>query len=106
MRVSQHFDYATFSALLTSNAACGFPRLRSPGCFAPRVIGPIEPGGLYAGPVARGTCCAHNGLHASRLAFRHGAPRIAADMLSGVDVRRLARSLWSLPVTPTPVRLS
>ena len=39
---------ATFPAPATSNAACGFPALRSPICFRSRLIGPILPGRLSA----------------------------------------------------------
>jgi len=43
---------ATFPAPATSNAACGFPALRSPICFTSRLIGPILPGRLSACRVA------------------------------------------------------
>src|SRR5215469_6817687 len=43
---------ATFPAPSTSNAACGFPALRSPICFTSRLIGPILPGRLSACRVA------------------------------------------------------
>src|SRR5229473_1316524 len=33
LRVSHYLDHATFPAPATSNAACGFPALRSPICF-------------------------------------------------------------------------
>src|SRR5215471_12772470 len=46
--VSQHLDRATFPVPATSNAACGFPSLRSPACFASRVMGPILLGRLSA----------------------------------------------------------
>src|SRR5262245_65463481 len=39
--VSQYLDHATFPAPASSNAACGFPALRSPVRFAPRFMGPI-----------------------------------------------------------------
>jgi hypothetical protein len=48
LRVSQHLDHAKFPASATSNAACGFPALRSPVCFTPRVMGPILPTRLSA----------------------------------------------------------
>ena len=35
LRVSHYLDRATFPAPSTSNAACGFPALRSPICFTP-----------------------------------------------------------------------
>jgi hypothetical protein len=38
----------TFPAPATSNAACGFPALRFPACFMPRVMGPIMLGRLSA----------------------------------------------------------
>src|SRR5271170_7979343 len=38
LRVSHHLDHATFPAPASSNAACGFPALRSPVCFAPRFM--------------------------------------------------------------------
>src|SRR6476659_1606854 len=41
LRVSHHFDRATFPVPATSNAACGFPTLRSPACFTSRVMGPM-----------------------------------------------------------------
>jgi hypothetical protein len=44
LRVSHHLDRATFPAPATSNAACGFPALRSPVCFTSRVMGPIVQG--------------------------------------------------------------
>src|SRR5262245_30957803 len=47
--VSQHLDRATFPVPAMSNAACGFPALRSPVCFASRFIGPILLGQLSAG---------------------------------------------------------
>ena len=34
---------ATFPAPASSNGACGFPALRFPACFAPRVMRPIVP---------------------------------------------------------------
>jgi hypothetical protein len=37
LRVSHHFDRATFPIPATSNAACGFPTLRSPACFTSRL---------------------------------------------------------------------
>jgi hypothetical protein len=46
--VSQHRDRATFPVPATSNAAYGFPSLRSPACFASRVMGPILLGRLSA----------------------------------------------------------
>src|SRR5262249_56653122 len=49
--VSQHRDHATFPVPATSNAACGFPALRSPACFMPRVMGPILLGQLSAAAV-------------------------------------------------------
>src|ERR1700730_10801922 len=48
LRVSHHFDRATFPVPATSNAACGFPTLRSPACFTSRVMGPILLGRLSA----------------------------------------------------------
>src|SRR5215831_9044878 len=39
--VSQHRDHATFPVPATSNAMGGFPALRSPVCFASRVMRPI-----------------------------------------------------------------
>src|SRR6516165_4117623 len=48
LRVSQHLDHATFPAPAYSNAACGFPALRSPVCFTPRFMGPILPARLSA----------------------------------------------------------
>ncbi len=47
-RVSHHLDHATFPASAASNAACGFPALRSPVCFASRLMGPILPEPLSA----------------------------------------------------------
>src|SRR5215475_6086257 len=41
LRVSHYLDRATFPAPATSNAACGFPALRSPVCFTSKVMGPI-----------------------------------------------------------------
>src|SRR5271168_3993660 len=43
LRVSHHLGRATFPAPASSNAACGFPALRSPVCFASRIMGPILP---------------------------------------------------------------
>jgi hypothetical protein len=43
---------ATFPAPSTSNAACGFPALRSPICFMSRLMGPILLGRLSACRVA------------------------------------------------------
>src|SRR5271170_6173117 len=41
LRVSHHLGRATFPAPASSNAACGFPALRSPVCFASRFMGPL-----------------------------------------------------------------
>ena len=41
-RVSHHLGRATFPAPASSNAACGFPALRSPVCFASRIMGPLS----------------------------------------------------------------
>ena len=48
LRVSHHLGRATFPAPAASNAACGFPALRSPVCFASRIMGPILPERLSA----------------------------------------------------------
>ena len=48
LRVSHHLGRATFPAPASSNAACGFPALRSPVCFASRLMGPILPERLSA----------------------------------------------------------
>jgi transposase-like protein len=48
LRVSHHLGRATFPAPASSNAACGFPALRSPVCFASRIMGPILPERLSA----------------------------------------------------------
>ena len=40
-RAGRPFDRATFPAPSTSHAACGFPALRAPICFIPRLMGPI-----------------------------------------------------------------
>src|ERR1700756_248807 len=48
LRVSHHPDRATFPVPATSNAACGFPALRSPVRFTPRLMGPILPARLSA----------------------------------------------------------
>ena len=42
LRVSHHLGRATFPAPASSNAACGFPALRSPVCFASRIMGPLS----------------------------------------------------------------
>jgi hypothetical protein len=47
---------ATFPAPATSNAACGFPALRFPVHFMPRVMGPIRLRALSAVAVAPGSC--------------------------------------------------
>jgi hypothetical protein len=44
----------SFPAPATSNVAGGFPALRSPVCFVPRVMGPIQLRRLSAGPDAPG----------------------------------------------------
>ena len=49
-------DRATFPAPSTSHAACGFPALRAPICFMPRLMGPILPGRLSARRVAPDSC--------------------------------------------------
>jgi hypothetical protein len=38
-----YFDRSTSPAPATSHAACGFPALRVPICFMPRLMGPILP---------------------------------------------------------------
>ena len=55
LRVSHHLDHATFPAPSTSHAACGFPALRAPICFMPRLMGPILLGRLSARRVAQGS---------------------------------------------------
>ena len=47
---------ATSPVPSTSNAACGFPALRSPICFMPRLMGPIQLGRLSACRVALDSC--------------------------------------------------
>jgi hypothetical protein len=47
---------ATSPVPSTSNAACGFPALRSPICFMPRLMGPILLGRLSACRVALDSC--------------------------------------------------
>jgi hypothetical protein len=56
-RQKEVFDRTTFPVPATSNAACGFPALRSPVCFTSRVIGPIPPGQLSAPVVERDSYC-------------------------------------------------
>jgi hypothetical protein len=41
-------DRSTSPAPSTSHATCGFPALRAPICFMPRLMGPILPGQLSA----------------------------------------------------------
>ncbi len=43
LQVSQHLDRTPFPAPATSNAACGFPALRSPVGFIPRLMRLIVP---------------------------------------------------------------
>src|SRR5215472_2069909 len=50
LRVSQYLDRAAFPAPATSNAACGFPALRSPVCFTSRVMGLIVLGRRHGPP--------------------------------------------------------
>jgi hypothetical protein len=45
-RVGRSCDQATFPAPSTSHTACGFPALRAPICFTPRLMGPIMLGPL------------------------------------------------------------
>ena len=52
----RHPDRATFPAPSTSHAACGFPALRAPICFASRLMGPIMLGQLSAHRVALDSC--------------------------------------------------
>jgi hypothetical protein len=56
-----------FSAPATSNGACGFPALRSPGRFTPRVMGPIAWGALSPGLAGTG-CGSRHTVPASRRA--------------------------------------
>ena len=42
----------TFPAPASSNAACGFPALRFPACFASRVMWPFASGALSEQPIA------------------------------------------------------
>jgi hypothetical protein len=51
-RADRPFDRATFPAPATSHAACGFPALRAPICFTPRLMGPIRLGPLSVRRVA------------------------------------------------------
>ncbi len=48
----RHPGRATFPAPSTSHAACGFPALRAPICFASRLMGPIRLGPLSVRRVA------------------------------------------------------
>lgn len=50
-RAGRPCDRAAFPAPSTSHAACGFPALRAPICFTPRLI-PIMPGPLSVRRVA------------------------------------------------------
>jgi hypothetical protein len=50
------FDRSTFPAPSTSHATCGFPALRAPICFMPRLMGPIMPGRLSARRIALDSC--------------------------------------------------
>jgi len=49
MRWVHNSPMVTFPAPATSNAACGFPALRFPVHFLPRVMGPITLGALSTG---------------------------------------------------------
>src|SRR5215468_603558 len=51
-RAGRPFDRATFPVPSTSHAACGFPALRAPICFAPRLMRPIRLGRLSVRHVA------------------------------------------------------
>jgi len=44
----RYLDRSTSPAPSTSHATCGFPALRAPICFMPRLMGPILPGRLSA----------------------------------------------------------
>src|SRR6202790_3635821 len=52
LRVSHYLDHATSPVPSTSNAACGFPALRSPICFMPGLMRPILLERLSACPAA------------------------------------------------------
>jgi hypothetical protein len=51
-RAGRPLDRATFPVPSTSHAACGFPALRAPICFTPKLMGPILLGRLSARRVA------------------------------------------------------
>lgn len=55
-RAGRPFDRATFPVPATSHAACGFPALRAPICFIPRLMGPIPLGQLSVRRVALYSC--------------------------------------------------
>ncbi|WFU62556.1 hypothetical protein [Bradyrhizobium brasilense] len=55
-RANRSLDRATFPAPSTSHAACGFPALRAPICFAPRLMGPIMLGLLSFRRAAPDSC--------------------------------------------------
>ena len=45
------------------DATCGFPALRAPICFMPRLMGPILPGQLSVCRTPRDSCCTASGCH-------------------------------------------
>jgi len=51
-RAGRPFDRATFPVPATSHTACGFPALRAPIGFTPRLMGPIRLGPLSVRRVA------------------------------------------------------
>jgi hypothetical protein len=51
-RAGRPLDRATFPVPSTSHATCGFPALRAPICFTPKLMGPILLGRLSARRVA------------------------------------------------------
>jgi len=50
------FRPCTFPAPATSHVACGFPALRAPICFMPRLIGSIVPGNFLLKKISAGDC--------------------------------------------------
>src|SRR6516164_7070173 len=84
---------ATFPAPSTSNAACGFPALRSPICFTSRLIGPILPGRLSACRVALDSREQPESVVQPR-----PTPSFPAEALSLLSMRQLAPDLLLHPI--------
>src|SRR5215475_15610564 len=93
-RAGRPFDRATFPVPATSHAACGFPALRAPICFIPRLMGPIPLGQLSVSVASHSIAV----VQPESVVQPRPIPPLPAEALSFPSMRQMAPDLLLNPI--------